>query len=206
MTTPIDDNTPDKSDKSVGTKQEESASAGTENTEHMIPKNRFNEVNNQLKDALKLIEENKKAREAAATQKLIDDKKWEQLYATSQQEIEPLKLLAEQGARSTERLASDNAARIEGIPDDKRSLIPKFDDPIMMAEWLTDNADLYVDPAKPRAPNLDGGAGGLSTSGDAITLTAKELDMAKNFGLTPEEYARGKVSDKEQSEFETNKG
>jgi len=46
---------------------------------------------------------------------------------------------------------------------------------------------------KPKAPNLDGGAGG-PTRGQAAKLSADEIEMARVMGLTPEKYAENKAA------------
>ncbi len=200
MDKPNDDNTEDKQDND---QQEESPPPSeAQNTEHMIPKSRFNEVNDRLKAAEEKLKTDASERQAEKDAQLADDNEYEQLYKAAQEKLEPLKLEAEQAARFREALKAGNEARLARIPEDLQKRIPPFEDPILMGQWLDANADLYVDPAKPRAPKLDGGAGGMSSS-DVTKLTAKEVEMAKNFGLTVEEYARGKVGDREQSEFET---
>lgn len=45
---------------------------------------------------------------------------------------------------------------------------------------------------KPKAPDLDGGAGSGERAGDSKPLSAEEKAIAKKMGLTPEQYAAGK--------------
>ncbi|HUW11609.1 MAG TPA: hypothetical protein VM537_17890 [Anaerolineae bacterium] len=45
---------------------------------------------------------------------------------------------------------------------------------------------------KPRAPDLDGGAGSGERAGDSKPLSEEEKAVAKKMGLTPEQYAAGK--------------
>lgn len=46
----------------------------------------------------------------------------------------------------------------------------------------------------PRAPGLNGGAGGATPPNRVMTLTPEEEEMAKKMGLTPEAYLKSKTS------------
>ena len=56
---------------------------------------------------------------------------------------------------------------------------------------LVDNGRLPL-TTKPKAPNLDGGAGSGERGGDSKPLTEAEKAMAARLGLTPEQYQAGK--------------
>lgn len=199
MTEPIDDK---KSDEQESNQKEDGSPSEAQKTDDWIPKSVFNKTNNQLKDALKLIEEGNKAREEEKNAQLAADNKYEELYKASEAKLEPLQLEAEQATRFREALKAGNEARLARIPEDLQQLIPQFDDPIKMTLWLDTNPNLYAETVKPRAPNLDGGAGGVSST-DLPKVTAKEAELAKNFGMTVEQYAKNKVVDSETSDFET---
>lgn len=71
------------------------------------------------------------------------------------------------------------------------------DEPTNLADALEAAEALYGKAtvrgqAKPKAPAADGGAGSGSGDGQGPRLTADELAYAKEFGMTPEEYAAHK--------------
>ena len=58
-------------------------------------------------------------------------------------------------------------------------------------ERLVENGRLPL-VTRPRAPDLDGGAGSGERSSDIRPLSEAEKAIAKRLGLTPEEYAKGR--------------
>ena len=90
-------------------------------------------------------------------------------------------------------LASAKAAatllQAEGVEFDDN------DEPIGLDEAVNAlveaNPFLTGEKPKPKAPNTNGGDGS-GGSAPVVELTAEELDMAKSFGMTPEEYAANK--------------
>ena len=58
-------------------------------------------------------------------------------------------------------------------------------------EELVENGRLPL-MGKPKAPDLDGGAGSGERAGDSKPLSAEEKAMAKKMRLTPEQYQAGK--------------
>lgn len=71
------------------------------------------------------------------------------------------------------------------------------DEPSNLAEALEAAEAVYGKAtvrgtAKPKAPAADGGAGGSTGDGQGPRLTADELEYAKKFGMSPEEYAAHK--------------
>ena len=58
-------------------------------------------------------------------------------------------------------------------------------------EQLVENGRLPL-MGKPKAPDLDGGAGSGERTGDSKPLSAEEKQAAKKMGLTPEQYQAGK--------------
>lgn len=78
------------------------------------------------------------------------------------------------------------AVRVAALPAAYRGLVPQYDDPIKMLMWLDANATLLT-PL--RAPALDAGVRGDSR---AARISNAERDIARRFGLTPQQYADAK--------------
>ena len=60
---------------------------------------------------------------------------------------------------------------------------------------LVDNGRLPL-TGKPKAPDLDGGAGSGERAGDSKPLSQEEKAIAKKMNLTPEQYSAGRKKDK----------
>jgi len=179
----------------------QASSTETENTERMIPKARFNQVNEEnkaLRDRLKAIEDKQAAddatRQAQQQKEMAEQNRYKELY-----EAEVAKNAALQAVQNEAKLYRDSLentlkARIESIPEDKRHLIPDFGDITQKMAYL-DKAfpDLVATP-KPSAPKLDGGSGSSSTRGSALKLSALEIQIAQEAGISLEDYAAAKNS------------
>ena len=177
------------------TMQEEStqrSSAETQNTERMIPKARLDEVIQQRNAKDKLNEDlqakldtYEKAKADDEVAKLTAQSKFEELYNNAQAKIESLTGMEEQANMYKASLIATNQSRIERIPEDKRSLVPEYDDPRKMGEWLDKNNGLFTETPAPVAPTSDGSAGGdtsidpnnrpLNSSQQALANIARSL-------------------------------
>jgi len=78
-------------------------------------------------------------------------------------------------------------ARIKAIPESMRSLVPEGMDPIALSTWLDKNAPLL---SARSAPNLDPGAQSNIGGNPAIEVDPVELETARKFGYTPEQYRK----------------
>lgn len=176
---------------------ESNSSAETETTEHMIPKSRFDDVNRKYRDTLSRLEALEKAQterdESTRKQReteLAEQNQYKQLYESAKAEVESVKALQGEVKRYRESFESTLQSRLTSIPDDKKHLVPEFDDPIKLNSWLDKALPDLVAPGKPAAPKIDGGSGSL-TRGNLGTarLTPEEVAMAQAFGLSEQEYA-----------------
>lgn len=179
----------DKPDKST-----ESSSAETENTEHMIPKSRFDDINRKYKELQTQLQQlmDAKSQTDEATRKqreaeLAEQNRYKELYEQSQTELATLRSLQGEVKRYRESFESTLQSRLSGIPEDKKHLVPEFDDPIKLSAWLDKALPDLVTPAKPNAPKLDGGSGGAggSTGGAALNAEQQRIaDLAQSMGFT----------------------
>lgn len=109
---------------------------------------------------------------------------------TATSKLREAKLLVALGEHGLTGARAKAAAKlIDGVEYDADS-----DEPTNLQDALDSARETYGDdlfagatPAKPKPPKLDGGPG--NDDRDGPSLTAEELEMAKSFGMTAEEYA-----------------
>lgn len=170
-------------------------SAGTENTDRKqtqpndpIPRHRFNQVieeRNELRAAIAKFEEERKT---AEQRKLEEQQEYKQLYSTLQGELEQLKAVQDKAARYEEALRASNEARMQQIPEDRRSLVPEYDDPTSLGAWLDRNMELLRQTPQPRqAPSLDGGSGTIKKTASLPGSVADVAEIARRLGYTVDE-------------------
>ena len=163
----------------------------TEPTEHMIPKSRFDEVNDKYKELVKAQEKAAKAQEEAERQRLEKQNEFQKLYQGAQEQVKALTPYKERFEAMLTQTKERNEERVKAIPKDKQGLVPEYDDPLKLASWLDTNEATLL--AKPTAPSLNGGAGKGGQGGDAPSLDeikeqAARLNvdwrhMAKQYGV-----------------------
>jgi hypothetical protein len=160
------------------------ASAETENTvtapvEHMIPKSRFDEINDRAKAAEAELAKFKADQDKAETERKKKQGEFEELYTSEQTKTADLtsKLTA-----ATERLEKLEAVfktqldkRVEALPDHIKPLIAHMD-ALEALTYLDANADKFVTPQdgsarKQAAPSInatDGARSNGTGKGDVV--------------------------------------
>lgn len=117
-----------------GTAAPASGGQTTTQVETMIPKSRFDEVNDQLK-ALKTEAEQRKAAEAkAAEDRLKEQAKWQELAEQRQGELDALRPKAQLADDLSTKLRTQIDAEIAKWPDSVKAVAPAADAPI--TAWL----------------------------------------------------------------------
>ena len=163
-------------------------SAETKKTEdHMIPKGRFDEVNQKLADERKRADALEKAAIDKEEQKLKDDKRYKELYENAQLKITELTPKADALATAEETLQAVLLAQIEQVPEDKRMLIPAYGTVEERLSYMASNSDLLK-----KADAFDIGAGkkGGKSEKKSVVLTDDQKAMAKKTGVSEEDYAK----------------
>jgi multidrug efflux pump subunit AcrA (membrane-fusion protein) len=171
----------------VPTTPTESTPAEAKNTEqHMIPKSRFDEVNEARKQLQAQIDELTAQQAAQREQELAEQNRYKELFEDAQQRLAQLDSLNEQATRYQEALQATNKARLERIPEARRTLVPDYDDPVKLGAWLDANEALLIDPGKPTPPPADGSAGSSgSTDAPGLPAGVQTLtDIARQHGYT----------------------
>ena len=134
--------------------------------------------------ALKKHEEEARQREQ---QRLAEQGQWKELAESRAKELSDLQPYRDRAEALETMLRDSNKHRIEQIPEDMRALVPTDYAPEKLASWLDANISRLT---KPIAPRLDGGATG--GSGNTVTLTDEEKQVARATGMSLEDYAKYK--------------
>ena len=159
--------------------------AEAQTTENSIPQSRFNEVikeRNDLQQRLAALE--------SAQQQNQDKELAEQL----QKRLDELQAIEATATRYSAALQASNEIRLQQIPEDKRSIVPEYDDPVQLGKWFDDNLDKLIDPGKPSPPKLDGGSGSGGGVGEVAKLTQAEIDVANAANIPLEEFAKVNIN------------
>ena len=82
-----------------------------------------------------------------------------------------------------------NERRINAIPENMRSLVPEYDDPLKLAAWLDANAAVF---SRPTPPPLDGRAGGNGTP--AVVTEDEVNEYAARWGLDARHIDRAQLA------------
>lgn len=154
---------------------------------HMIPKSRFDEVNQRAKDAEARLAEMQASADTAREAQLREQERYRELYEEAQAKLSTLSTFQETATKYQQALQANNEARLAQIPEDKRLLVPEYDDPVKLSAWLDNATSLLATPSAPKPPKLDGGAGGAkvpATGDDKLTdaqLALKQLAAQRGY-------------------------
>ena len=172
---------------------ESTPSAEAQKTEHMIPQSRLNEVINERNDLQKRLVALESAQQQNQDKELAEQNRYKELAEQLQKRLDELQAIETTATRYSTALKASNEIRLQQIPEDKRSIVPEYDDPVQLGKWFDDNLDKLTDPGKPSPPKLDGGSGSGGGVGDAPPkLTQAEIDVANAAGMSLEDFAIGK--------------
>jgi ribonucleoside-triphosphate reductase len=154
-------------------------------TSHMIPKQRFDEVNARMKEFEKQLKAKEEALKKAQQERLEEKEEYKTLYEKTTAELSELKPIAEQIDSWREVLDKLYEAQIADIPEEYLSLIPEDLSIEKRLNWLAKNKALIM---KPIAPNI--GAGQRGSGKSEVQLTPEQQQVARQFGYSDEEYKK----------------
>ena len=109
---------------------ESTPSAETQNTEHMIPQSRLNEVISERNDLLKRLVALESAQQERTNTELADQNRFKELAEQLQKRLDELQAIEAENTRNRAALQASNEVRLQQIPEDQRSYIPVEDDPV----------------------------------------------------------------------------
>jgi len=151
--------------------------------------NEIKKVRSEAAQRRKELADLKKKVDAEEVERLKKQGEYQSLAERLQTEVQNLTPHRDRVVALEEILKATNATRVKRIPEHLQSFVPDMT-PENLSKWLDANETKLTTPP---APNLNAGAGGGGGGGNiASQLTAEELAIAKQSGLTPEQYAKQK--------------
>ena len=130
-----------------------------------------------------------KAAQDAETRRLKESENYKELYEAAETKIASLTPQAERLGVYEQTLQETLDESILAIPEDKRSLIPDELTVDQKLKWINRNR-AHLSKAQPM--NVGAGVRGGGESSTTADLTHEEMQMARAFGVSPEEYAKNK--------------
>jgi hypothetical protein len=162
----------------------------------MIPKSRFDEVNERARKAEEALEKLRTETQAAEQARLAKQGEWQQVAEQANARVAEYEPFKNRAVAAETVISQANEALIAQIPEDMReSIVPILKrglPPHELYAWLTANVPALL---KRPAPNIDAGSGAAGGGGAAITVTdadraAAEAASANGYKVTPEEIAK----------------
>ncbi len=130
-----------------------------------------------------------KATADAEAKRLAEQGEYRTLYESVKAKAARADALQERLDAITAQAQAANERRVAAIPDAMKSLVPEYDDPLKLAEWLDANAAVF---SRPTPPPMDGRAGGNGTP--ATVTDAEVLDFATRMRIDPAHVDRAKLA------------
>jgi seryl-tRNA synthetase len=161
--------------------------------EPMIPKSRFDEINQRAKEAEARLLALETERKAENEKRLEEQERWKELAEERAAKLAEAERKAAKADEYETEMKSYVEESLAKIPDDLKSLVPDGS-PEQQFKWLKRNFEKLVKPVPPSTAAGTRGAGG--TGQEQLNLTTEEAWAAKRFGLTAEEYAKYKDKEK----------
>jgi len=164
------------------------------NSEHapLSPEQLRAELESARKEAAKYrteLRQTQRAKTEAETAAMAEQGKYKELYQSVKAKADAADALQERLDALMTQAQAANERRINAIPEQMRSLVPEYDDPLKLAAWLDANAAVF---SRPAPPPLDGRAGGNGTP--ATVTDAEVLDFATRMRIDPAHVDRAKLA------------
>ena len=156
--------------------------------EHMIPKSRFDEVNNQLREIQKQLKKEQKEKATAVEKQLEEQGKYKELYEDRGTQLAEAQQKAERVDSLDETVKALLKAQIDSLPELAQKLVPSEMSDQQQLNWIAEKRSLL---SKPSAPDI--GAHTLGgENGSTAELTADEKEAAKKMGVSEKDYVKQK--------------
>ena len=135
------------------------------------------------------LRQTEKEATAAEAKRLAEQGEYRSLYEAIKPKADAADALQERLDAITAQAQSANERRVAAIPDAMKSLVPEYDDPLKLAEWLDANAAVF---SRPTPPPLDGRAGGNGTP--AVVTEDEVNEYAARWGLDARHIDRAQLA------------
>lgn len=157
--------------------------------EHMIPKSRFDEVNEARKKAEERIAQIEAEQKLEVEKRLAEQNQYKELADKRGEDLVKAQAEAAKVAGYEKTLTEVLAAQVEALPKEKRGLVPDALTTQQKLDWIAKNAAILKAPAA-----FDIGAGQLGGGEDNTppVLSPEEHATAVQFGMTDAEYAKNR--------------
>lgn len=168
--------------------QTEQEQPNSEHAHALSPEQLRAELEAARKEAAKYrtqLRQTEKEATAAEAKRLAEQGEYRSLYEAIKPKADAADALQERLDAITAQAQAANERRINAIPEQMRSLVPEYDDPLKLAAWLDANAAVF---SRPAPPPMDGRAGG--NGGGPLLDEAAIKAQAIRLGLDPEGYYR----------------
>jgi hypothetical protein len=155
-------------------------------SEHMIPKSRLDEVIAEREDARKETAKLKTEQETAKQDALKEQGKWKELAEERATKLADAEVKAGMVEAYEKTLKETLAAQLAELAPEVQALVPEELSTPQKLSWLAKNKATLQ---KPMAMDIGSGKRGGGNKETKVELTPEQLQVAKTFGYTPEEYA-----------------
>ncbi len=155
--------------------------------QRVVSMERFREANERMKTAEAALQELSAAKTEREQKEALERGEHETVITSLTQERDTLKSDLEAATSYKAALQESLEKRIAAIPEAMRSLVPKFDDPVELSEWLDANQHLLNART---APDTNAGETGDSTKSNK--LSKDEMRWAKAVGIEPTRFLEEK--------------
>jgi ribonucleoside-triphosphate reductase len=177
---------PEKTDNVETPAKVDQQTAESKNTEHMIPKSRFDEVNREKNELRAQLEAAKQAAKEGEEQRLIEKESFKELYEKAKVENETLRPKAAMVDDMEKALRKSLDAQLAELPEHVRNTVPAKYTTQDKLDWLAENRSILM---KPKAFDIGAGKQG-GEAPETITLTPEQAKAADRLGIKHEDYAK----------------
>jgi hypothetical protein len=176
----------EKDKEQDGGDPQDASDAKKSGSEHMIPKSRLDEVIADRDAARSEASKLKTEQETAKQEALKEQGKWKELAEERATKLADAEAKANKVDDYEKTLKETLTAQLAELAPEVQALVPEELTTPQKLSWLAKNKATLQ---KPMAMDIGSGKRGGGKQETKIELTPEQLQVAKTFGYTPEEYA-----------------
>jgi hypothetical protein len=154
---------------------------------------RFKELNEAANTYKAKAEALEKANQEAEQKRLLEQNDFKQLYEKTQAELTSLKPKAEQLLSMEKTLNLLLEAEVKSLPEQFQDVVPDGLNTQQKLDWISKNKSKFM---KPEAFDIGAGkTGAKKPEGKAVELSPEERQLARDFGMSEDDYVKYKDKD-----------